>query len=187
MSSPQLVQRIMELAGENNVNIHFVDNIDELGSLLERFVNKEANIIDREVFNHNLEITKNSVKMNEEIIKVYEKKIVEARKNNDIDVLFDAIEKYMPYKQLYSKLLKFYKCFYIIQISFLHKLLNGFDEKIKEIRPMFYELDDTMMKLINLNGSFDENMYLKFADSSKHMNEMLNNYEKCVKEGYVVN
>lgn len=146
-------------------------------------------------FEKNIEVVKNRIKNCDCNLMRFEKCLENAReiadKENDMDILFDEIDHVIRFKKQYNLLKKMSKAFYFIQISLLHKKLDGLLEKIEEMYPMLYELDEMMMENCKIENDkpvslidFKESNYIVYSRQFKTYYSLLDNFKEMLKNGY---
>lgn len=170
----------------------FTDIMRMLNSL-----NDERFEVNKKVMETYIEMTKTEIKYCDSNLEGIEGCLEYARKcadkDNDLDILFDEIDYILPFKKQFTLLKQMYKMFYVIEICILHKKIEGILEKIEEIRPLFYELDEMMTNVLKINNdgvvgkiTFNEDAYIKHSQKFKTINELLDDFKNYVKDGYTI-
>lgn len=160
-------------------------------------LNDERFEVNKKVMEEYVEMTKKEIKQCDNNLEGAENCLKYARKcadeDNDLDILFDEIDYILPFKKQFTLLKKMYKMFYVIEISILHKKLEGLLEKIEEIRQLFYDLDEIMSNNLKINNDgvvgkfiFNEEDYIIYSKKFKTINEILDDFKDYVKDGYTI-
>ena len=160
-------------------------------------LNDERFEVNKKVMETYIEMTKTEIKYCDSNLEGVEGCLEYARKcadeDNDLDILFDEIDYILPFKKQFTLLKKMYKMFYVIEICILHKKTEGLLEKIEEIRPLFYELDEIMTNVLKINNDgvvgkfiFNEEDYIINSKKLKTINEILDDFKDYVKDGYTI-
>lgn len=151
--------------------------------------------INKKTFEETIEMTKSELKSCDNNLMALERCLAYGREradeDNDLDILFDEIEYITPFKKQFNLLKRMYKLFYVIQISILHKKLQGLLEKIEEMRPLFYQLDEMMMENCKIENDvvvalfrFREEDYIVYSTKFKVINAMLDDCKCVVENGF---
>ena len=153
--------------------------------------------VNKKVMEEYVEMTKKEIKECENNLQGIENCLKYAREcadeDNDLDILFDEIDYILPFKKQFTLLKQMFKMFYVIEICILHKKLEGLLEKIEEIRPIFYKLDEIMTNNLKIDNDgvvgkfiFQESNYITYSNNFKDINDILDDFKDYVKDGYTL-
>lgn len=160
-------------------------------------LNYERFEVNKKVMEEYIEMTKTEIKYCDSNLEGVQGCLEYARErsdeDNDLDILFDEIDYTLPFIKQFTLLKKMFKMFYVIEICILHKKTEGLLEKIEEIRPLFYELDEMMTNVLKINNdgvvgkiTFNEDVYIKYSQKFKSINDILDDFKNYVKDGYTI-